>query len=838
MQIQQGARDKTTTYHALSYMKLPSCGIFGISVSDCETGDICALLTAVLPVFEAITERIRSNLSDASAAGEFYRDFYVAIFSLLAVLVKWDPAEDVQRPQEDQSDLKTNIMKVLDQLENVFISSKKSEGARWAMKRLGFERKNETYPKLRALKRVLPHDRAMNEDFLDDIDRIIRVYKSKSHDRAKMLDTLQQALGFLWSMHPSNLETDLSCPIRWEDYPLRRVWKFAKRLFDVVQKNWSCQCCGSTSHVSRKTRLNLTHHQRFETVSPAGQVLLSSDAHWRVLFPTTSRAAEWQDTEITVTERDRLMDEHVRPQNGVCGIIQGVKAGIRPRMVVYAQRLWQLEADPERNQFSPPQVQDSQFLTLRDLLRPQVVRGAPLEFKESQDRCVVALEYMDKFMKARRTGRSTTIPDGLYRAISACIDPKESRKNVLDKSGMRRYIFARIIYPLEDSLVTAYEVKLSALHPSMRQEVEGTELGSFDHQDENQLEKLEAAREWLGHLDQVHNLFYDCQGLCATEADRTATRVKVAVLDTGLQLPEALQETYKEEGRINVQHSATFVRSTGSTTSHEWNFDHDGHGSRVGEIILRFAPSADLHVAKVFQTRADLADPSIATEVHERIEKAIHRATNEWQVDMIIMSFGFDKAIRSIRDSIDEASRAKKAPLFFAATRNDGAHKSMAWPATEMSVIGISSTTGDGTISTFNPSEGQTGSILYAFGEGVPVQVAHPNDPAKSVTKYVSGTSYATPVAAALVANLLGCVRTMVKTGSPEDQKLYGHVPEDLLRMSDMLKVLRRHMHSENVSRMRSMLPWHFLNIEGLDNNRILRDVADTLKNGWGHVNG
>ena len=72
----------------------------------------------------------------------------------------------------------------------------------------------------------------------------------------------------------------------------------------------------------------------------------------------------------------------------------------------------------------------------------------------------------------------------------------------------------------------------------------------------------------------------------------------------------------------------------------------------------------------------------------------------------------------------------------------------------------------------------------------------------------------------------------MVEAGSPEDTKLYHHVPRDLLRMSDMLRVLRRHMHSENVLRVESLLPWHFLNIEGLENNRILRDVADTLHNG------
>lgn len=84
---------------------------------------------------------------------------------------------------------------------------------------------------------------------------------------------------------------------------------------------------------------------------------------------------------------------------------------------------------------------------------------------------------------------------------------------------------------------------------------------------------------------------------------------------------------------------------------------------------------------------------------------------------MIIMCFGFDNPIPLIQDAMENASKAKKPPLFFAATRNDGAHKLMAWPARHPSVIGISSTTGDGSRSTFNPSENDFHPILYAFGE-------------------------------------------------------------------------------------------------------------------------
>lgn len=103
-------------------------------------------------------------------------------------------------------------------------------------------------------------------------------------------------------------------------------------------------------------------------------------------------------------------------------------------------------------------------------------------------------------------------------------------------------------------------------------------------------------------------------------SDRRAGRVRIAVLDTGLQLPEYLRANYQADGRILVNESKSFVRKTDAAASEQdWDSDRDGHGSRVGEIILRYAPCADLHVAKVFQTRQDLDSPALAAQVHQQI---------------------------------------------------------------------------------------------------------------------------------------------------------------------------------------------------------------------------
>ncbi|KAL2678787.1 hypothetical protein Neosp_009538 [[Neocosmospora] mangrovei] len=220
----------------------------------------------------------------------------------------------------------------------------------------------------------------------------------------------------------------------------------------------------------------------------------------------------------------------------------------------------------------------------------------------------------------------------------------------------------------------------------------------------------------------------------------------------------------------------------------------------------------------------------MATQVHERIAEAISRATNEWKVDMIVMCFGFDEPIHLIREAINNASRGEKPPLFFAATGNDGAHKRMAWPARGKSVIGVSSTAGDGDVSPFNPPDNRAHSVLYAFGEDVPVKVSAPDNPDDHVTKYVSGTSYATAVAAALAANLLGCIRMLAESCPQEDRTNYIHIPEQLQQMSHMLAVLRRHMQKTNFSGFESLLPWDFLSLRLLDDNKILEDIANTLR--------
>lgn len=123
----------------------------------------------------------------------------------------------------------------------------------------------------------------------------------------------------------------------------------------------------------------------------------------------------------------------------------------------------------------------------------------------------------------------------------------------------------------------------------------------------------------------VHELVYDCIEQCDNLSDKNkdSSRVKIAMLDTGFQLPEGLRSNYEDGGRIIAKASESFLPNTQEATDHNWEVDCDGHGSRVGQIILDVAPSTDLYVARVFKHGSDLAKPKMAAEIHKSISEVI-----------------------------------------------------------------------------------------------------------------------------------------------------------------------------------------------------------------------
>lgn len=183
--------------------------------------------------------------------------------------------------------------------------------------------------------------------------------------------------------------------------------------------------------------------------------------------------------------------------------------------------------------------------------------------------------------------------------------------------------------------------------------------------------------------------------------------------------------------------------------------------------------------------------------------QAIRYAVDEWQVDIIVMSFGFEEE----QDSDIEENSILKAIRYayqsgvslFAAASNDGNNRPdhVCWPARALEVICVHSGTGTGQPSTFTPGPHDNQRIMV-LGEWISsAWPAHLKSPGN--TKYMSGTSCATPIAAGIAAIVLDYAR---RTLSPENWK-------KLRRVDGMQRMFER-MRDPRVDKYWWIRPWDF----------------------------
>ncbi|KAL2192637.1 peptidase S8/S53 domain-containing protein, partial [Corynascus similis CBS 632.67] len=216
----------------------------------------------------------------------------------------------------------------------------------------------------------------------------------------------------------------------------------------------------------------------------------------------------------------------------------------------------------------------------------------------------------------------------------------------------------------------------------------------------------------------------------------TSKRVKVAVLDTGI---DGNHPNFDGEDRLKQL-------ETWSDTAAR--VDKSGHGTHTVSTILWLTENVDVYVAKISD------GDTLSTSDH--IAEAIRVVSEEWDVDIISMSFGFPRGSRKVSDEIEKALHRRK--ILFAAASNDGGNRVRAYPAKQESVICVHSSDGYGNASSFNPTA-QDGTDNFCF-VGESIQAAWPSSkPDQSGgIKRMSGTSCATAVAVAVAAFMIGFV--------------------------------------------------------------------------------
>jgi subtilisin family serine protease len=131
--------------------------------------------------------------------------------------------------------------------------------------------------------------------------------------------------------------------------------------------------------------------------------------------------------------------------------------------------------------------------------------------------------------------------------------------------------------------------------------------------------------------------------------------------------------------------------------------------------------------------------------------EAIRYAVDTWKVDIISMSFGFQRRVIEIRSAISYAY--KEGVIMLAAASNGGGNSGIAWPAQLSEVICIHASDSKGNKANFTPDIS-----LHADNFSVPgtyVRSCWPSHLNQGIHVLKSGTSCSTPIAAGIAALLL-----------------------------------------------------------------------------------
>ncbi|EXK27691.1 hypothetical protein FOMG_15919 [Fusarium oxysporum f. sp. melonis 26406] len=304
-------------------------------------------------------------------------------------------------------------------------------------------------------------------------------------------------------------------------------------------------------------------------------------------------------------------------------------------------------------------------------------------------------------------------------------------------------------------------------------------------------------QEFITNLTEFYTNYVNPSPECIDPAQD----ITIAVLDTGLHRHES-DVAFRYSKKIDEERCRDFVADETGQTKGTFDDTH-GHGTHVVKLLLRFAPRARIIVLKVSE------NSSLEKTRLLQIKNALEYAGTV--ADIITMSFGLgDAAMPTLRPVIKKLKTAQK--LIFAAASNSGGNGKRSYPANEAGVFAIHATKGDGsTPENLNPPRLHGPDNFATLGWKIPSSW-------NGDKVFISGTSFATPVAAAMAANLMEIIcRTPTESNGRGSRRVGGY--------GDMRRLLLKMQHE--VGNYQYLRPW----AQGMfDGNKDFSEMRDELQ--------
>ncbi|KAI8153057.1 Subtilisin DY [Colletotrichum sp. SAR 10_65] len=253
-------------------------------------------------------------------------------------------------------------------------------------------------------------------------------------------------------------------------------------------------------------------------------------------------------------------------------------------------------------------------------------------YEQCNEEFLEAWKQMENLEKGRRY-----VPSSLRKVIRACIDlkppPNIPSTSLTEEGPIRQYILSCIILPLASELVDGYNIRLEELHTALEKELNGLEKVEEASIKTSIKQPPESCSRSLATVPEVeiappvqtarrHDLCLMADGdkreITVSEESRTEEwfeyhkdvlfrakqlrdvnllndrRIKIAILDSGIELSSEHRDLYDFEPRIKYK-SWVDERT-------EWR-DDVGHGTHLAILLRKVAPNAAIHMARVFRKR-------------------------------------------------------------------------------------------------------------------------------------------------------------------------------------------------------------------------------------------